>query len=424
MPWHGKSVKALIVKSFFIAPGNTGTSQCGENVDISVNDFEGIKKFALDKKVEMVVVGPEDPLVNGIYDFFVNDEKLKKIPVIGPSKAGALLEGSKAYAKDFMIKHEIPTAKYKSFNQDELEEALKYIDQHEMPVVLKADGLASGKGVVICENVNEAKAEIHSMLADKKFGAASEKVVVEQFLKGVEFSVFILTDGKNYILLPTAKDYKRIGEKDSGLNTGGMGAVAPVPFVNKKLMKKVNEKIIEPTIKGLQKDKIVYKGFIYFGLILVNDEPLVIEYNCRLGDPETEVVLPLLKSDLVKLFRAVAKGKIKNQKIKTGENAVVTIVLASGGYPGAFEKNKIISGLNKVKGSLVFQAGTRKVGEEILTSGGRVMAITSFGKTIAEARRKSIKNAERITFENKYFRSDIGHEFLRDLKDKKAKVKK
>jgi phosphoribosylamine---glycine ligase len=413
-------------KKLYIAPGNPGTSQCGENVNISVNDFHLIKKFVLEKKIEMVVVGPEDPLVNGIYDFFMNDKSLKKIPVIGPSKAGAQLEGSKAFAKKFMVKHKIPTAKFKSFNANEIDEALKYIEQHEMPVVLKADGLAAGKGVVICENTDDAKGEIHSMLADKKFGEASSKVVIEQFLKGVEFSVFILTDGKKYNLLPTAKDYKRVGENDSGLNTGGMGAVSPVPFVDKSLIKKVKEKIIDPTLKGLRKDKIVYKGFIYFGLIRVNNEPIVIEYNCRLGDPETEAVLPLIKTDLVKLFKAVAKGKVRSEKLKVKKDTAVTIVLTSGGYPGLFEKNKIISGLDKVKGSFIFHAGTKKENETILTNGGRVLAITSTAKNIAEAKKRSIKNAERIQFENKYFRHDIGFEFLNQIKSKvkSKKIKK
>lgn len=405
----------------FIAPGNAGTSSCATNISIDVNDFDKIEKFVLENNISMIVVGPEDPLVNGIYDFFQG----KNIIVIGPSKNGALLEGSKNLAKEFMLRNNIPTARYKSFTNETLEEGKKFLETLNAPYVLKADGLAGGKGVVICQTIDEAKKELTEMLAHEKFGMASTKVVIEEFLKGTEFSVFVLTDGKTYKILPTAKDYKRIGEEDSGLNTGGMGAISPVPFVNKQFMKKVEEQIIQPTIHGLQKEQIVYKGFIYFGLIAILPntpsqwknreeipEPFVIEYNCRMGDPETEAVIPRIKNDLVDLFESVAKGNLSEKNIEEDERAVATIILASGGYPGNYEKGKVINGL-EVGDSIIFHSGTTTNKEgKIVTSGGRVLAITSFGKNIEEALKISKMSAEKINFDKKYFRRDIGFDVI------------
>ncbi len=403
--------KSRQCEKLFIAPGNPGTAQCGENVTLSPTDFNAVGNFCLIEGIEMIVVGPEDPLVKGVYDYFQSDEKLKHIAVIGPSKAGAQLEGSKAFAKKFMQKYGIPTAAYHSFNESQIDEAIEYISKQTPPVVLKADGLAAGKGVIIAQSTDEAEEMLTEMLVHDKFGEAGNKVVVEQFLKGIEVSVFVLTDGKNYLLLPTAKDYKRVGEGDTGLNTGGMGAVSPVPFADAAFMKKVEERIIRPTISGLQQEKITYKGFIYFGLIKVNNEPFVIEYNCRLGDPETEAVLPRIKTDLLELFSAVTDGTLSKKKIEVTDEAAVTIVLTSGGYPDKFEKGKEIAGLDKISKSIVFHAGTTEKNGKLLTNGGRVLTVTSFGKNIKEALVLSKKNASIIFFEKKYFRKDIGFEF-------------
>ncbi|HWB64047.1 MAG TPA: phosphoribosylamine--glycine ligase, partial [Chitinophagales bacterium] len=393
------------------APGNAGTAQCGENVAISVNDFKAIETFVLSEKIEMVVVGPEDPLVNGIYDYFTSNEALKSIPVIGPSKTGAMLEGSKAFAKQFMKRHSIPTAAYDEFTIDTLLEGFDFVDEQEPPIVLKADGLAAGKGVLICPDHGSAKDELRAMLEGQKFGAASAKVVIEQFLKGIEFSVFVLTDGVTYKILPNAKDYKRIGEGDTGLNTGGMGCISPVPFVDEAMMQKVEEKVIKPTIDGLQKDGIIYKGFIYFGLMNVGGEPFVIEYNCRMGDPETEVVFPRIESDLVQHLKALAEGNLATENIVVDSRAAATVIVASGGYPEHYEKGKTITGLQNITGSVVFHAGTKQDGENIVTNGGRVLAVTSFANSVTEAAAQSNAAIEQINFEGKYYRRDIGWEF-------------
>ena len=391
----------------FIAPGNAGTAACGENVALDPLDFDAVGRFVLKNAVDMVVVGPEEPLVRGIWDYFQETETLKNIPVIGPSKAGAVLEGSKAWSKKFMQRHNIPTAAYREFTSEILEEGVQYLKQQPLPIVLKADGLAAGKGVVICQSHREAEQEFRAML-DGKFGAAGDRVVVEAFLSGIEFSVFVLTDGKTYKTLPEAKDYKRIGERDTGPNTGGMGAVSPVPFVDETMWQKVEERIIAPTVKGLRKEKIVYKGFIFFGLIEVQGEPFVIEYNCRMGDPETEVVLPRLKNDLVQLFENCAKGTLGRVKIRADKKFATTIFLVSGGYPDHYEKGKIMTGLDQVKGSLAFHAGTKTQGSDVVTNGGRVLALTSLAKDMNGALRKSKRNAKVVQFEGKYYRRDIG----------------
>lgn len=403
-----KIAQSHLCKKLYIAPGNGGTGEFGENVPLLTTDFDAIKAFVLDNKVDMVVVGPEDPLVKGIANYFSADDELKNIYVIGPSKEGAELEGSKAFAKAFMKRHNIPTAVYETFNVEHITNALDYIETQQPPIVLKADGLAAGKGVLICNTKEDAKHELILMLNQKKFGDAGNTVVIEQFLKGIELSVFILTDGKDYKILPTAKDYKRVGEGDTGLNTGGMGAVSPVPFCDDKLMKKIEERIIKPTIAGLLKENILYKGFLYFGLMKVNDEPFVIEYNCRMGDPETEAVIPRIQSDLVELFEAVATGTISEAAIDIDKRIATTVVLVSGGYPGDFKKGYEITGLNKGHESLVFHAGTKNNDGKIVTSGGRVIAVTSFGNTIDEAANASLKEAEKISFKNKYYRKDIG----------------
>lgn len=395
----------------FIAPGNAGTAAHGQNVALSPLDFPAVGRFVLDHQIGLVVVGPEEPLVRGIWDFFQADEKLKNIPLIGPSKAGAVLEGSKAWAKQFMQRHKIPTAAYREFTAAQLDEGLAYLAQHALPVVLKADGLAAGKGVVICQSRDEAQGELRDMLAGK-FGDASARVVVEEFLSGIEFSVFVLTDGRTYRILPEAKDYKRIGEGDTGPNTGGMGAVSPVPFVDAALWEKVETRVIEPTVKGLRKEKISYKGFIFFGLILVGGEPYVIEYNCRMGDPETEVVIPRLKNDLVQLLENCARGSLGRVKIRADKRAAATIFLVSGGYPGDYQKGKIISGLDAIKGSLVFHAGTKEKDVQVVTDGGRVLALTSFGKDLSAALRKSRRNVRTVDFEGKYYRRDIGRDVV------------
>jgi phosphoribosylamine--glycine ligase len=403
-----KIVHSKHCSKLFTAPGNAGTQNLAENVNINPNDFDAVKDFCLKNNVEMVVVGPEDPLVKGIYDFFKNDDLLQHIPVIGPSKLGATLEGSKEFAKKFLVKNNIPTAQYESFTKDNLEEGLLFLEKLNPPYVLKADGLAAGKGVLIINDLAEAKAELSEMLLNQKFGGASAKVVIEEFLEGIELSCFVLTDGKNYKILPTAKDYKRIGEGDAGLNTGGMGAVSPVPFADELLMKKIEDRIVKPTIQGLQNDNIEYKGFIFIGLIKVKDEPFVIEYNVRMGDPETEVVIPRLKTDLVELFLALKEQKLDQIELDIDPRSATTVMLVSGGYPEDYEKGKEILGLENIKDSIVFHAGTKFDNNKVVTNGGRVLAITSFGEDFKEALRTSYKNIENIRFDKMYYRKDIG----------------
>ena len=408
-----KLTQSPLCEKLFIAPGNAGTSQCGTNLPFGFNDFEAIKKACIDEKIDMVMVGPEEPLVNGITDFLINSPALKNIAVIGPGKNSAQLEGSKAFAKAFMERHSIPTAAYKEFTLANYQEGIKYIQNHSLPIVMKADGLAAGKGVVICNNHLEAVAEFELMIQRAKFGEAGKKVVIEQFLHGVEMSVFVLTDGKNYVVLPEAKDYKRIGEGDKGPNTGGMGAVSPVPFANESLMKKIEERVIIPTINGLQKEGLDYRGFIFLGFMIENDEPYMIEYNCRMGDPETEVVMPRLKNDLVELFQAVAEQKLDTIKIETDERTVCTVVAVSGGYPGDYKKGYEIHGLQDINpaDSVVYHMGTTIKDGKVVTNGGRVFCVTSYGRSIYDAVAISKEEIEKITFTGMEYRSDIGYEF-------------
>jgi len=409
-----KLVSSPLCTSLFIAPGNAGTARCGTNVDLSTVDFDGIKKFCSKEKIGLVIVGPEEPLVKGIVDYFAADAALKGIPVIGPSAQGALLEGSKAFSKKFMQRHGIPTAAYREFNLDNYAEGIAYLQQHTLPIVLKADGLAAGKGVVICQSHIEAVAEFELMLQGNKFGEAGSKVVVEEFLDGIEMSVFVLTDGQHFVILPEAKDYKRVGEGDKGPNTGGMGAVSPVPFADDAFMAKIKERIIKPTVEGIAKENIDYKGFIFIGIIKVKGEPLVIEYNCRMGDPETEVVMPRLKNDLVELFQAVAEQALDKIRIEMDPRIACTIVAVSGGYPGSYEKGYPISGLEEPlsSDSLIFHAGTKEDKGQVVTSGGRVLCVTSFAETVYEAVDKSRDVLEKLYYEGIYYRRDIGYEFL------------
>jgi len=407
-----KMLQSSKCSNLFVAPGNAGTTSIATNISINPSDFKALKSFAIQEKIEMVVVGPEDPLVLGIYDFFKNDVQLNHILVIGPSKIGAQLEGSKEFAKEFLVKHKIPTAAYDSFTAASVEKGCLFLETLQPPYVLKADGLAAGKGVLIVQDLEEANTELRNMLVHAKFGNASAKVVIEEFLDGIELSCFVLTDGKNYKILPTAKDYKRIGEGDTGLNTGGMGAVSPVPFVDAILLEKIETRIVKPTIEGIQKDGIEYKGFIFIGLIIVKGEPIVIEYNVRMGDPETEVVIPRIKSDLVELFQAVSNGNLDEVSLQIDERSATTVMMVSGGYPEDYEKGKEIFGLDNIKDSLVFHAGTKLENGKVKTNGGRVLAITSFGNDFQEAIKKSYQNIDKLHFDKMYFRKDIGFDLL------------
>ena len=403
-----KLAQSPLLNKLYIAPGNAGTAALGENIKIKADDFTAVKSLCINKEINMVVVGPEDPLVKGIHDFFLADDDLKNIPVIGPQKAAAELEGSKDFAKEFLFRHNIPTAAYKTFTSENLEEGYTFLETLKAPYVLKADGLAAGKGVLILSSIEEAKAELKEMLTEAKFGAASAKVVIEEFLDGIELSVFVLTDGNSYKILPTAKDYKRIGEGDTGLNTGGMGAISPVPFADDAFMQKIEEHIVKPTVQGLKKDALPYKGFIFIGLIKVDDDPMVIEYNVRMGDPETEAVLPRIKSDLLELFKAVGEGKLAEITLELDSRFATTVMMVSNGYPEAYEKGKNITGIENVQDSIVFHAGTKLEGSEVKTNGGRVIALTSLGEQMNEALTNSYANAEKVNFEGKYYRTDIG----------------
>lgn len=403
-----KLLQSPSCQKLFVAPGNAGTATIATNVVVSPTDFEALKTLVLSENINMVVVGPEDPLVQGVYDFFKNDSQISHVPVIGPSKLGAQLEGSKEFAKEFLVKHKIPTAAYASFTAETVEQGCQFLTTLQPPYVLKADGLAAGKGVLILNDLQEAQAELRNMLVNAKFGAASSKVVIEEFLDGIELSCFVLTDGKNYKLLPTAKDYKRIGEGDTGLNTGGMGAVSPVPFADEVLMEKIETRIVKPTVAGLQKDGIEYKGFVFIGLIIVKGEPMVIEYNVRMGDPETEVVMPRIQSDLVTLFQAVAEQKLDEVTLDIDSRSATTIMVVSGGYPEEYDKGFTISGIESISDSIVFHAGTKLESGQVVTNGGRVLAVTSFGDTYQEAIKKSYQNINKLHFDKMYFRKDIG----------------
>lgn len=398
--------------NLYIAPGNAGTGAYGTNVALKPTDFDGIADFALDKKVDLILVGPEEPLVKGIHDFFLAHPRANHIPVIGPQREGAQLEGSKDFSKSFMRRHGIPTAASRSFDRSTLDEGLRYLETHSLPIVLKADGLAAGKGVLICASVAEAQTELRAMIADAKFGEAGDVVVIEEFLKGIELSVFVLTDGTDYKLLPAAKDYKQIGEGDTGLNTGGMGSVSPVPFADADFLSKVEERIVKPTIDGLRKDHIPYKGFVFIGLMNVSGDPYVIEYNVRMGDPETQSVLPRLEGDLLDLLRGVAEGNLAERDFSVSDKTASTVVLVSGGYPGSYASGKAIANIQSVKDSLVFHAGTRQEGEDIVTAGGRVLAVTALKDTLFDALQQSTADAGRIYYEGKYFRRDIGFDLL------------
>ena len=400
------------INQLFVAPGNAGTDKIATNLNIGVSDFEAIKTAVLENNVEMVVVGPEVPLVEGVHDFFLADKELNNIPVIGPKKDGALLEGSKDFSKQFMQKHGVPTARYQSFTKENLEEGFAFLETLKPPFVLKADGLAAGKGVLILDSLTEAKSELEEMVTNKKFGEASTTVVIEEFLKGIELSVFVLTDGKSYKILPSAKDYKRIGEGDTGLNTGGMGAISPVPFADEAFLNKVEELVVKPTINGLQKDGIDYRGFIFIGLMNDNGNPSVVEYNVRMGDPETEVVLPRIESDLLELFEGVAHQNLNEKSFSVTSKTATTVMLVSGGYPEAYEKNKEITGFENVKDSITFQAGTTIKNGKVVTSGGRVMAVTSFGDTIEQALEKSYQSIDKINFDKMNYRKDIGFDLV------------
>ncbi|HTO14225.1 MAG TPA: phosphoribosylamine--glycine ligase [Edaphocola sp.] len=406
-----KMKQSPLCETIFIAPGNAGTAAFGINLSVGINDFNAIKAICLKEKIDILFPGSEDPLVNGIYDFFKSDEQLKDIIVVGPSKEGAALEGSKDFAKDFMMKHQIPTAAYATFDDKNFEEGLSYIDLHTVPIVLKADGLAAGKGVVITEDKTEAKQVFTNMIKGAQFGAAGAKVVIEQFLTGIELSVFAFTDGDNFVILPEAKDYKRIGEGDTGLNTGGMGAVSPVPFAQGEFMRKVISKVVKPTVDGLKKDGIIYQGFIFFGLINVEGEPYVIEYNCRMGDPETEVVMPRLENDLLELIGHLKDNSLNKVELLHSKEAACTVMMVAGGYPEDYQKGDEIMGLENVKDSIVFQAGTKEVDGKILTNGGRVLAVSSLGENIKSALAQSYKSVALIEFNNHYYRKDIGFEF-------------
>jgi len=403
-----KLLQSPTCKNLLVAPGNAGTANIATNVAINPTDFEAIKSLVIKESIEMVVVGPENPLVHGIYDFFKSDTQISHVPVIGPSKLGAQLEGSKEFAKEFLVKHQIPTAAYASFTAETVEQGCQFLTTLQPPFVLKADGLAAGKGVLILQDLQEAQTELRNMLVNAKFGVASSKVVIEEFLDGIELSCFVLTDGKNYKLLPTAKDYKRIGEGDTGLNTGGMGAVSPVPFADAVLMEKIETRIVKPTVAGLQKDGIEYKGFVFIGLIIVKGEPMVIEYNVRMGDPETEVVMPRIQSDLVALFQAVAAQKLDEVTLTIDPRSATTIMVVSGGYPEDYDKGFAISGIENITDSLVFHAGTKLENGQVVTNGGRVLAVTSFGDSFQEAIKKSYQNIDKLHFDKMYFRKDIG----------------
>jgi len=411
MAW--KISQSPLCEVLYIAPGNAGTAQCGNNLDIAVTDFESIKKACIEKEIDLVLVGPEEPLVKGITDFLISNPALKNIDVIGPGKHAAQLEGSKAFAKAFMTRHHIPTAAYKKFTLDNYQEGVQYLQQHDLPIVLKADGLAAGKGVVICGNHLEAIAEFELMIQRAKFGEAGKKVVVEQFLSGKELSVFVLMDGKNYVILPEAKDYKRINEKDTGPNTGGMGAISPVPFADASMMKKIEEKVIRPTVNGLIKEGLEYRGFIFFGIMISDDEPYMIEYNCRMGDPETEVVMPRLKNDFVELLTDAANQNLDKVKIETDPRTACTIVAASGGYPGEFKKGFEIKGLNDIDpaDSILFQMGTARDNGNTVTNGGRVFCITSYGRSVFDAVEISKEEMQKVSFTGMMYRGDIGYEF-------------